>query len=211
MDYNSLIAPKPAAGALASWVNYAQLDAVTIVAEAQALLYARLRTREMRALDTSIAIATNDSVKALPASFLELIRPLRDNQNNFYVLKTQGELMMRRAYDGNGNLIAGQPIAFAIFGEALNFDAAFVAGGMTLQLMCYKSLPLLSVASPSNFLTSRYPHLLRRACLMLVADFMADDQAYARNLAKLEADIETVNAENQLIDSGVELDTHLRI
>jgi hypothetical protein len=211
MDYNSLIAAKPAAGALASWVNYAQLDAVTIVAEAQTLLYARLRTREMRSLDTSITIATNDSAKPLPGNFLELIRPLRDNQNNFYVLKTQGELMTRRAYDSNGNLIAGQPIAFAIFGEALNFDAAFVAGGMTLQLMCYKSLPLLSTGSPTNFLTNRYPHLLRRACLALAADFMEDDPAYARNLQKLEADIETVNAENQLIDSGVELDTHLRI
>ncbi len=105
MDYNSLIAAKPTAGAIATWVNYSQLDTVTIVAEAQAILYARLRTREMRTLDTSIAIATNDSTKTLPANFLEYIRPLRDNQNNFYRLKTQGQLMARRAYDGNGNLI----------------------------------------------------------------------------------------------------------
>ncbi len=82
---------------------------------------------------------------------------------------------------------------------------------MTLQLMCFKSLPLLSAGSPTNFLTSRYPHLLRRACLLQAADFMEDDPAYGKHLAKLEADIETVNAENQLIDSGLELDTHLRI
>jgi hypothetical protein len=208
MDYNTLIAAKSTAGSIRNWVNYDKVDPVTVLAEAQAEIFDRMRVREMRTLDTSIVTAAGVEKYALPPSFLDPVRPLTDNQGNAYVFKTEGELMRRRNYDpATGLIVRGTPAFFSIFDEALQFDCAFQSGGLVLNLLCFKSPAPLGPANPSNFLTNRYPHILRRACQMRAADFMDDDAAFARHQARLDDDIAIAMANNDLAWHGVELDS----
>ena len=206
MDYPTLIASKSTPGSIAAWVNYSKLDAVTIVAEAQAEIFSRLRCREMRTLDTSITTAAGGLNYALPANFLDPIDPLIDNQGNVYVHKTEGEILRRRSFDGSGNVVQGVPEFWSIFDEMIQFETAFDTAGWTLQLLCFKSPAPLSSSNTTNFLTNRYPHLLRRACMMQAADFQEDGEEYQKHLIKLEAVIETINAENDLHYRGVVAD-----
>ena len=207
MDYNTLVAAKSVAGSIASWVNYAKLDSVTVLAEAQAEIYDRLRVREMRTLDTSIVTAAGVAAYALPANFLDPVRPLTDDQGNSYVYKPMGELIRRRNYDSSGAIITGTPGFCSVFDEKLQFDCAFATAGWRLQLMCFKSQPPLSSGNTTNFLTTRYPHVLRRACQTRAADFMDDEAAFARHEQKLESIIQAAMANNDLVDHGIELDT----
>ena len=64
MTYTSLIGSKGTAGAIATWTNYTLLDVVTIVDEAQALIYSLLRTREMLS-EYNFSMAANNSFIAL--------------------------------------------------------------------------------------------------------------------------------------------------
>ena len=207
MDFVTLTSAKSVVGSIPWFCNYAKVDSVSILTEAQAAIYDRLRVREMRTLDTSIVSVAGQASYPLPANFLDPIRPLTDNQGNGYVFKTEGELIRRRNYDpATGLIISGTPACWSIFDEALQFDCAFLTAGWVLNLLCFKSQPPLGAGNPTNFLTNRYPHLLRRACLMIAADFMDDDAAFARHQGRLEADIEMAMASNDLARHGIELD-----
>jgi hypothetical protein len=206
MDYTTLVAGKTTNGSIAAWVNYARIDSITVLAEAQAEIYARLRVREMRTLDTSITTVSGTAAYSLPSLFLDPIDPLIDNQGNVYVHKTEGELLSYRNFDSAGALVTGIPALWSIFDEKLQFDVSFNTTGWIFQLMCFKSLPLLSGGNTTNFLTNRYPHLLRRACMMQAADFMDDDTSYQKQLVKFEALCEAINSENDLHYRGVHAD-----
>src|SRR3989442_1526289 len=80
MTYTSLTGGKTVPGSIMSWVNYAKLDIEQVLEEAQAVIFQRLRVREMRNLDSSIPVAPGDYQKPLPARFLEA-RRLRSTGN----------------------------------------------------------------------------------------------------------------------------------
>jgi len=206
MTYASLVADKNTAGSIKYWINYSRIDSDTVLAEAQALIFQRLRVREMRTLDTSITVVATDYRKALPANFLE-VRLLRSAPDNLeYKLRSAADVMARRQFNTDGTLIDGPPQYFAIFDEMLQFEARFTTS-QTLQLLCFKSPAPLSSGNPSNFLTNRFPHLLRPACLAEAADFMRNDAEYAKQMQRLEALIEATNAESDMTDSAATYDT----
>src|SRR5215471_19937752 len=195
MTYASLVADKNTVGSIKYWINYSRIDSDTVLAEAQALIFQRLRVREMRTLDTSISVVATDYQKALPAHFLEarLLCSVPDNLE--YKLRSGSEVMARRQFNADGTLTDGPPQFFAIFDEMLQFEARFTTS-QTLHLLCCKSPALLSGANPSNFLTDRFPHLLRTACLVQAADFMRNDTEYAKQTQRLEALVQATNAES---------------
>jgi hypothetical protein len=104
------------------------------------------------------------------------------------------------------NLQAGLPAWYGIWDERIHFDMAFFQTGLC-ALQYYQSPPLLSATNQSNFLTNRYPRLLRQSCITMAADFMKDDVQYQKNLAALTAMVEQVNVENDMQYRGMELDT----
>jgi len=114
------------------------------------------------------------------------------------------------------NLIQGTPLYWGIWSiqsggtiaEALFFDVAF-AQGANCNLQYFQSLPMLSAANPANFLTNRYPHLLRKACTAHAWDFLRNDAEYQKDVAALSALIEQVNAESDLAFRGAVFDTYL--
>ncbi len=103
-------------------------------------------------------------------------------------------------------LIAGAPSCWAIWDEYLQFDQAFDTATQ-FRLMCFRSPLALSAINQTNFLTSRYPLLLRKACQVMAADFMKDDNEYKRGMDALAALIQATNAESDLMYRGAEIDT----
>ena len=208
MNYASLVGDKNTAGSIARWVNYAKLDGDVVLAEAQAILFQTLRVREMRTLDTSITASAGDYAEALPANFLDPIC-LRDANNNRYDLRVPADLMRKRQIDGGTGLpVQGQPIYWSVFDEKLQFEVAFNAA-QALQLLCFKSPALLSGTNQANFLTNRYPHLLRKACVLQAWDFMRNETEYAKAKADLEETVGMTNAEADLVFRNASYDTQL--
>ena len=77
------------------------------------------------------------------------------------------------------NLQQGIPFYWAIWDETIHFNFAFNQA-MNCQMQYFRSLPLLSATNLTNFLTSRYPQLMRTACVTQAADFMKDDAEWYR-------------------------------
>jgi hypothetical protein len=109
------------------------------------------------------------------------------------------------SYTAN-NLIATTPTQWATWGSSLHFDGAFNAATQ-FRLMCFKSLPLLSATNLNNFLTDRYPQLLRVACMASAASYMKDDNEEQKFISKLTQMIQSINAESDLGYMGADLDT----
>jgi len=105
-------------------------------------------------------------------------------------------------------LVGAFPAWWGIWNENFYFDAAFLQQ-TDCHLQYYQSLPLLSSSNQSNFLTNRYPQLMRTACMAAAADFMKDDNEYAKLSQRLGAMVATISAENDMQYRGMELDTEV--
>lgn len=103
------------------------------------------------------------------------------------------------------NLEIGIPQWWGIWNETIYFDTA-LAEQTTGVLQYYQSLPLLSSTNQSNFITARYPQLMRAACVAAAADFMKDSEEYQKDFARLTALIQSIAAENDGFMRGMELE-----
>jgi hypothetical protein len=292
MNYSSLVGDKTTVGSIARWTNYSKLDPITIVDEAQSLLYGLLRTREMLA-DFSFSLAEGNAHIALPTGLLDPIGRIRLISLNVEVRhKDSNYIQSARNYDetsgtlgadpfttangstsvnveltGHGfrqdsvfntsgatafngvtvagtfpitaivdadnftidiatlgqvpsgagagggsaaqyvcdNLVDGIPNWWGIWNETIYFDVAFVQQTQGV-LQYYRSLPLLSASNPTNFLTNRYPQLMRTACMAAAADFMKDTDEYNKLVTRLSALTQQVNVENDMSMRGMEID-----
>lgn len=202
MTYQDLIGPKSNAGSIHNFVNYRRVPVEVVLEEAQTLIYSRLRVREMRVSGT-ILLAADASYAALPDRFLEPI-VLRDREgitlipnredNETYI--NEPELIERRVF-ADGVLYAGIPCFVAIFDERYQFEVK-AEEARTYDHVFYQRPAMLSPASNTNWLTSRYPMILRVACLAGAASYMKDDAEESKNLAKLDALCNAANAESDL-------------
>jgi hypothetical protein len=175
-NYNTLVAAKTAAGSIKRQVNYAHIDSEVVLENAQTLLYSMLRVREMRALAT-LTMSVGDSTKALPGGYL----------------------------DPNGALTSGQPTFWTVLDELIQFDVKF-ATQKTLYLAYYKQPDLLTAEQGTNWLTNRYPHLLRQSCTVQAHAFMKNWAGYNEELEVLGPMVERVNVEADLSYRGADLD-----
>ena len=201
MDFTSLTADKNTSGSIRRWVNHADVDSDAVLEDAQALVCQTLRVREMRAEFTPLALVAGDTSKALPAGFLDPIA-LYDLTNSIKLtLRTEEWLGDRRVYE-NGAITSGTPRHVAIFSEALQFDVAYEAAA-TLRLLGFRAPALLSLANPANFITARYPHVLRAACLARAYSYRNSDERAAAELQNLAAFIAKTNIESDLTYRGL--------
>jgi hypothetical protein len=162
MDYNTLVGSKATEGSIKYWINHSELPASSILADAQAEIYARLRVREML-VQTPLAITVGMSALALPDRFLDP-ESLSDNYRVDVSLRSPMALTRMRWLDNAGNIISGPISNYAIFSGALQFDMASNINA-TFSLIYFESPAPLSGSNPTNFLTDRYSHLLRAAIL----------------------------------------------
>lgn len=100
----------------------------------------------------------------------------------------------------------GSPEFFGIWNERINFEQSFYQQSLC-RLQYYQSLPLLSSTNQTNFLTNRYPKLMRIACLAAAAEFMKDDTEYQKWLTRLQSAVEAISVENDMQYRGMDLVT----
>jgi len=105
------------------------------------------------------------------------------------------------------NLQQGLPLRFSIWDERIYFDCAF-AQQTLCQLNLYQSLPLLSASNTTNFLTNRYPHVLREACMASAADFIQDSSEYQKHITALGAKIARASVDNDGELRGIEVEAY---
>jgi hypothetical protein len=201
MDFTSLTAAKTTSGSIRRWVNHTDVDSDAVLEDAQALIFQTLRVREMRSEFTPLALSIGNSSKALPAGFLDPIA-LYDLTNNLKLkLRIEEWIGDKREYDA-AVLSSGTPRNYAIFEEALQFDLAYDAAA-TLKLIGFKSPTVLSLIAPTNFLTTRYPHILRSACLARAYNYRNSDERADKELSLLAAYIGKANAESDFTYRGL--------
>lgn len=104
------------------------------------------------------------------------------------------------------NLIASTPGAWGIWNETVYFNCAFT-DPKQCKLPYFKSPALLSATNQSNFLTNRYPKLIRLATTTAAAEMMKDDEEYQKNSTATMALIEQINAENDMFLRGASFGT----
>jgi hypothetical protein len=292
MTWTSLTSPKGTSGSIANWVSYTKLDINPIVDEAQAMIYSRLRTREMLT-STTFLLTQNSSEIALPVRFLDPIGRIRGVDFNLGIKhKDQGYVTGSRTYSGlsgslgtnpfttttglttvsvnltnhgltqgstfapysvssvNGislasqsfpvvsitdandfvidtisqtasgsgsgggsggtyvanQLITSMPALFAIWDEKIKFDCA-AQQDINMVMPYFQSLALLSASNLTNFLTNRYPQLMRVACQAAAADFQKDTTEFQKSSTRLEAMIEQIAIDNDGFMRGIEAGT----
>jgi hypothetical protein len=204
MSWTSLTGTKTTAGSIKSWVNYDRIDPGEVLFEAERLIYGLLRVREMRT-STTLSVTLNDLNEALPARFLDPWACRIPTQWRDLVQVHEETLVQQRSWDtAAGNYSTGIPTCFAIFGEALQFDCR-ASEALSVFLGYYESKAPLAADNLTNFLTDRYPQILRAACCAMAADFMDDDGAYARYTQRLGVLVETAMRENELSRRGSDL------
>lgn len=291
MTYATLTGSKSAAGSILGWTSYNKLDVLTVIDEAQSLLFQSLRVREMRS-ELTFGMNVGFSEVALPTGFLDPIGRLYDITNSgWYPHKIETDILISRSYDttpsgslganpfttttnsslvnvqlanhsltqgstffaagattvgglalnnafpvvniidvnnftidagtvaastatGGGSavtytansLIQSTPTIWTIWDEKVKFNSAFDTQ-TTFKQLYYKAPALLSTSNQSNWLTNRYPTLLRVACLTSAAVFMKDDEEYQKQSTALGNLVQATASENDMGYRGMEFGT----
>ena len=186
MDYNTLTSSVTTAGSIANWLNSGQLQsaAPTIVTEAEAIIYRKLRHWRMLVENTTLKTATNVDYVALPDtgnSFLEM-KSLYITGVNFkkLTMKTEQEVKAAYSYDGNGNREQAQPSIYYVAVIAIGGSQVPCAKFDTvpdqvypLETVFYQQ-PVTIATALTNWLTNLYPRLLRCALMAQASEFMKD-------------------------------------
>lgn len=201
MSYDTLVGAKSVAGSIRSWQNYDKVDAEGVLEDAQAMIYQSLRVREMRTSETILLLAGDDAID-LPERFLDPV-DMRDLVSGGEIEPVaEGDLGRFRSMH-NGALYAGEPTRYAIINEQFTFDVR-AKEGRALALVYFRAGELLSADNQTNFLTRRYPHILRAMSLAMAAEFSHNTEEYARNLQRANGLIAEANAMDDLSRRGQE-------
>ena len=190
-----------------------------MLADAQQLIYQEFRVREMRFGPYPLLLNIGDVSFKLPPGFLDPIAVLGQYQEE---IKLKDLMTLQRARFIQGTTsdfsisdfqspdfqttigwVQSVPQWYAIFGEQFQFDCASNAQ-VVYWALYYGSPPLLSHINKTNFLTDRYPHILRAACLAAAADFRKDDADYTRCATRLTAMITSAQTKDDLSNRGIE-------
>jgi len=144
---------------------------------------------EMREL-TTVAVSAGVVSVALPARLLTVIN-LQDQYNIRIRPRDLKSLLDRRNYDLNGNIVqADAPMFYSMTGSTFEFDYAPTAN-ITLEL--FGLLPGIAWRRDRRHRRNqfrsptKYPHMLRAAILMFVADFLNDEAKYNRYMQRYSA------------------------
>jgi hypothetical protein len=161
--YQILTGDKNIEGSIKYFVNHSLVPSIRILASAQSFIYSHIRVREMKALQTG-TLAIGETTLDLPADYLAPIffGLSGDYQSRIDVLD---EELFESALpvQTDGTLYSQTPRSCTIDGSLIRFDAAMDQAYL-YRLRYYKTPASLSASVQSNFLSTRYEHLLEAMC-----------------------------------------------
>jgi len=204
MDYSTLVAGPDVKGSIQYWINYARIDSESIIEEAQAWIYSKIRTRDMIAAD-DVSISSGASSASFPDRYLDPLHLGIPGFINRLRLKDVEWFRTCLAWDERAALPEGLPTYWCDFNSTINLNTASDQG-YTAKMVYYRRPSPLSLTNTTNFLTSRYPTLVRRACLMFAAEARKEYDLYDRlEVRALQATKEAME-EDDLAKRGLEMD-----
>lgn len=205
--YSTLVGDKSTSGSIRDWANNDRIPSEQVLKEAQAAIYARLRVREMRAIGIG-TMGTNTEVMALAQDY----RAFRGGKmwitgtsKSSLTLRLEHEVEAARSYDETGALESVRPEIFAIVGTEAHFpcipDAAYV-----VRYPYFRTPAALGTQTETNFLTEKYPTILRAMCLSYANEYLKNAEERDRWLKVAMALIQDANAESDLSFGGLEME-----
>lgn len=200
LTYGILTGAISVSGSIRHWAQHSSIPADQILEEAQAFIYQTLRVRWM-SYETPISLPVGDHTLAVPDDFLDPIwlRFDGDTEDLDYVQ----ENLLAREVDSEGVVEEGRPERWSIFNNLIQFnvkngETAAIAG----DLLYYRVPPLLSALNATNFLTDRFPTLLRRACLAFAYEHRKRMADFNTEILLVEAAIDRANATGDMARRG---------
>ncbi len=186
-SYSVLTASKQAEGSIKNWTNKTDLPSAAILDEAEQYIYERLRAREMQTSTTG-TMTIGTATIALPARYrtplpLHITGAVGDVIGGGHYAEVKHKLLeeVERSFqfDGDGVRVNLKPQIYYTDGANINFESP-PDKAYTYRFAYYQALTSLSGANETNFLTDRYPRMLRAACLMIANEWLKqeDDRAY---------------------------------
>jgi hypothetical protein len=168
VDYNELIASKATANSICNWINWDLTPSTSILTEAEAAIYSKLRVSEMESLDEG-TIAQGATSLEMPADFIAAKSFRRVGQTAGVIPVLDRQLFEERLpLDSDGSFQSGPPMECTIYGDPQTAYFNFAADVDTDYRLLYFSRPAaLSVSNPTNWLTRQYPLVVRATCLWL--------------------------------------------
>jgi hypothetical protein len=171
-----------------------------ILTDAQAWIYQRLRVREMRS-SVQVPITLGQAYTTIPTGFLDPVKMMmRDPPLRIFAM-TEEQLMENRIWEDATTLSDGTPTRYAVFDEAFNWEVLPDAN-YTCDLVYYKIPASLSALNPTNWLTNRYPLLLRTLCMGFAASYMKDYTEMKTQLGIADNMIDDIRVQDDLSRRG---------
>jgi hypothetical protein len=168
IDFATLTAAdKGTEGSIRAWANHNLVPVTNILIEAEAWIYERLRVRDMIVTE-EVSIAAGDGEMTLPTGFLEPLWLRFDG--DAYEIDYVQENLLERQKDSDGELFEGHFAQYALINNRIEFDCAAELA-IEGDFCFYKTPTSLGVSNTTNFLTLRYPMLLRTVCTGLAYDY----------------------------------------
>lgn len=172
MDYTTLVGLKSVSGSIRNWVNWDAAPVETILAEAEGMIYSKLRVREMSTYKQDGTITSGSATCTLPDDYMALKfwRRITPNPGKIYLLDEE-YFLLKRQRDEDGAIIAGTPMYAMIIGGSNAADPVIAHfdckadQNYTWEMSYYKRPTALGPSNLTNFLTIRYEALLRDTCL----------------------------------------------
>jgi hypothetical protein len=204
MNYTSLIGAVTDVGSIKYWINYTRIDSTGILAEAEAWIYARMRLQQMLAT-SDVEIAAAATTANLPAGYLDPVHfGIPDHQPTIKFQDPQ-RFRSRLGWDQNAMLPESLPTLWTNIGGVIQLntkaDQAYAA-----KMAHYKTPAPLGADNLTNWLTDRYPTLVRRVCLMFAAEARKEFDSMDRAEIKAIEMVDQIKVENDLAMRGMELD-----
>ena len=203
-NYTTLVGDVSTAGSIKHAINYGRIDAEGILEEAQAWIYQRIRVRQMTAT-SDVTILSGASTAAFPTGYLDPIHLGIPGYVSTIRLKDAEWFRAHVGWDENAALPEGVPTYWCDFDTTIQFNTE-ADQAYTAKMVFFKKPTALSSSNLTNWLTDRYPTLLRRTCLMLAAEVRKEYDTMDRaQVAALQA-IEEIKIESDLAMRGIEFD-----
>jgi hypothetical protein len=207
MTYTVLTGAKATDGSICNWVNK-DVPADSILTDAQAYIFRRLRVRQMLATTTGTVTASATSI-TIPTRYLQterlrLIYPVRSDLRR----RIPSELDDMQQFDGTGVILPDLPTDFTISGTEAVFQCA-ADRAYTYIWRHYQQPVDLSTATETNWLTDRAPRLIRSTCSGLAEEWNKNNDNRAYWLQIAENEMQVLKAEDDLDMAGLVLDRNL--
>lgn len=206
-SYTVLIGTRQTAGSLKNYCNDERFDPATVVTEAQAWIYSRLRVWEMQVDDEGAhPLAAGDISLDLPITLrfkapyklmLTGTNPAIGGGGREIVHRSHAFVTSHWSWDNTGARVRGTPQFFSHFGSKFYFDVAALDNYPT-RLFYYEAPAVLEAGTnETNFLTEKYPKLLRHACMFNAFEHLRrpDEREYHLKLAMAEVQQANMNSD----------------